>query len=124
LSELASISSEGDKTFISASMSFKARRLYLFAGVSKSFPFETYRRDLEPWLVKDGQENANAEAPREGAGCWHPVFPARSDDVWLWGSIVVKAITGAIENPAKCQLRVFEQTLDAIDAVKEVTAVE
>jgi hypothetical protein len=30
--------------------------------------------------------------PRNGIGCWHPTFPARSDDIWLAASMATKII--------------------------------
>jgi hypothetical protein len=124
LRELGSAGGTRDITFVSASMSFAARRLYLFVGTARSFPFDHYRKEIEPWLDKDGVENADVAAPREGAGCWHPVFPARSDDVWLWGSIAVKSIPDAIMKPSKCGLRVFEQSAESAGPILEVTSVE
>ena len=104
-------------------MSFAARRLYLFAGTARSFPFDQYRKEIEPWLRKDGAENADVDAPREGTGCWHPVFPARCDDVWLWGSVAVKSIPDAIMKPSKYALRVYEQA-ESPGRILEVTTVE
>ncbi|MFX3637335.1 MAG: hypothetical protein ACE3L7_01670 [Candidatus Pristimantibacillus sp.] len=48
--------------------------------------------------------------PREGIGCWNPVFPARIDDVWLMSAVVVKGIEKYIEKPAtRPTLLIYEQ---------------
>ena len=49
--------------------------------------------------------------PRESIGCYAPVFPARCDDMWLWGSIAVKVIARVINSvePSSHALYVYEQ---------------
>lgn len=32
------------------------------------------------------------EMDREDPGCWHPVFPGRSDDVWMMAGIGAKEL--------------------------------
>lgn len=51
--------------------------------------------------------------PRDGIGCWNPVFPARVDDVWMMSSVAVKNIEKYIQNPS-CRpvLLVYEQIWD------------
>ena len=44
-----------------------------------TFPQEEYMQLISPWLKKDLEENKGVELPREGIGCWHPLFPARLD---------------------------------------------
>ena len=48
--------------------------------------------------------------PRNGIGCWHPTFPARSDDVWLAAATAVKAIENYIITESEKTLSiVYEQ---------------
>lgn len=48
--------------------------------------------------------------PRNGIGCWHPTFPARSDDVWLAAATAVKAIENYIITKSEKTLSiVYEQ---------------
>jgi hypothetical protein len=45
-------------------------------------------------------------------GCWHPVFPARADDVWLFAAAAVKCLESAVLSPpSEPQLVVFEQQI-------------
>ena len=41
------------------------------------------------------------EARIEGIGCWHPVFPARADDVQLWAAVGTKFICRVINAPGR-----------------------
>ena len=114
LHHLASFSGPAEKLFFSVFMSLGARRLYCFAARGASFPVESFRRQINPWLVKDIAESSGVEMPREGIGCWNPVFPARADDVWLLASTAVKQIersaTSVLQEP---ELAVYEQSRDA-----------
>ncbi|WP_341531832.1 ThiF family adenylyltransferase (plasmid) [Nostoc sp. UHCC 0302] len=98
------------KLFISISLGIGGKHLFLFSSYGDSFPYATFRAMLNPWLHKELKEYKGQQLPREGIGCWHPVFPARIDDVWMMASIAVKHIeslsTSPPENP---NLVVFEQ---------------
>jgi hypothetical protein len=46
----------------------------------------------------------------EGIGCWHPVFPARIDDIWMLASAGIKWIESQMESSVNdIELVVFEQ---------------
>jgi hypothetical protein len=101
---------ESCKLFISISLGIGGKRLFLFSAYSDSFPNTTFREMLNPWLQKELQEYEGQQLPREGIGCWHPVFPARIDDVWMMASIAVKHIeSSSAAPPEKPKLAVFEQ---------------
>jgi molybdopterin/thiamine biosynthesis adenylyltransferase len=100
----------GQKRFVSLSLGHAARRLFCFFADSSTFPEEQFRRSLSPWLQKDRTEVDDAEMPREGVGCWHPVFPARADDVWMMASIAVKHLEETLKSGTPANgLTVFEQ---------------
>lgn len=68
---------------------------------------------INPWLGKELQEYDDQELPREGIGCWHPVFPARADDIWMMASTAVKHIESLLKSPIKSpDLAVFEQVYE------------
>ena len=97
------------KLFASIWMGIDARRLYCFAVYGSHFPHEILRDLVTPWLEKESGEFGN-ELPREGIGCWHPVFPARADDVWLMASAATKHLANIVySRSALPQLDVFEQ---------------
>ena len=121
LSSLSGFESQKDKDFISISMSFGAKRLYFYSSNGKRFPFEHYRNKIVNWLEKDFEENKNESVPREGIGCWHPVFPARSDEVWLLASTGFKLMIQYLNSQHRVnKLRIFEQEKDGLfDGIKE-----
>ncbi|MEJ5375061.1 MAG: ThiF family adenylyltransferase [bacterium] len=101
---------EGNKLFVSISTGLQARRLFLFGACGERFPHHDFSAMLTPWLDKELKEHKGFELPPEGLGCWHPVFPARSDDIWLLSSIAVKCIDSWMTNPPRSpRLCVFEQ---------------
>jgi hypothetical protein len=112
LQELSSFEWNDERLFFSVSFSLGARRVFCFAARGDRFPNTAYRELTGPWLLKDREEYGSRELPREGVGCWHPVFPARADDVWLAASMAVKHLQRIVVSPSpKPQLIVFEQEL-------------
>jgi hypothetical protein len=98
-----------EKLFVSLSLGMRARRLYCFVAHGTRFPHGRFRDAMKPWLLKEAQENAGLALPREGIGCWHPVFPARADDVSLMAAVAVRQVERAILRPAtEPSLSVFE----------------
>lgn len=94
--------------FITISTSFAAKRLYFFSARGRQFPFNEYRDAIIPWMQRDSEENQGSPVAREGIGCWHPVFPARSDEMWLWGSTAIRSLINVIEGTSE-NFKVFEQ---------------
>ena len=112
LCELKLFERSSEKTFFSISIGSAAQRLFLFSSHGKNLDAEGFREKIDPWLDKERSENTNYEDfPREGIGCWHPVFPARADDIWLMSSVAVKIIEEILVNKEKSnsQLRVYRQ---------------
>ena len=75
------------------------RRLYV-VGV----PCSEFRRDavtelLRPYILEDTGRTEDGELPREGPGCWHPVFPGRVDDVMMMAAMGVKEIERLAKQP-------------------------
>lgn len=100
----------GSKLFASVSMGLCARRLFIFGAQGAAFPHAEFGHMLAPWLKTELKEYEGLELPREGPGCWHPIFPARSDDVWLMSAIAVKCIDAWAANPPRSPLmNVYEQ---------------
>lgn len=98
------------RLFFSISLGLQAKRLFVFTAYSDRFPHSEFDRLIAPWLVKEIGEHGGEEWPREGVGCWHPIFPARVDDVRMLASIALKQIEfRAKEIPSEPELLVFEQ---------------
>lgn len=92
LQTLNSIAQKGDGTIFSFSIGFNSTRLYCFAVQRKKYSDLIFHENFKPWQEKESEAISSAGFPREGIGCWHPVFPARSDDIWIMASTVIKYI--------------------------------
>ncbi len=98
------------RCFFSLSVGFGAKRLFCFASRGRSIAETRFRDLIKPWLAREIEEQAGQELPREGIGCWHPVFPARVDDIGMLAAAGVKFIESALATPLpEPQLVVFEQ---------------
>lgn len=107
---LATFRWDGPKHFFSVSLGFQARRLFLFAAYCDRFPDTAFARAINPWLEAERQSYRPEDLPWEGIGCWHPVFPARTDDVWMMSSLIIRHVESRVEARAKLpELTVFEQ---------------
>lgn len=80
------------KMFVSVSVGFGARQVFVFCTKATSFPADKFKEMLNPYLMKERDMMVGKELPRDGIGCWHPAFPARCDDVWLMTSAAVKIV--------------------------------
>jgi hypothetical protein len=99
--------------FASIWLGLMARRIYCFTADGQRFPTQTFDRMVHPWLVRERGEVGVEEYPREGVGCWNPVFPARVDDIWLLAAAAVKRIENSVTRPGwGTKLAVFEQRED------------
>lgn len=98
------------KTFLSISLGFKAKRLFVYYSNGKVFRYDAFMSLMQPWIESERKQTTGVEFPREGLGCWHPIFPARSDDVWLMAATALKAVERAIKKKEnKPTLLVYEQ---------------
>jgi hypothetical protein len=101
---------EEERLFVSLSLGLGAKSLYCFVSCGRSFPLEAYREAVDPHLRRQLDLYADTELPRGGAGCWHPLFPGRADDLWPMAAAAVKIIEAAAEEPpCKPELVVFER---------------
>ncbi len=99
-----------EKLFASVSLGFGAKRLFCFVAAGTGFPNEAYREKIGPWIEEEAGLYDESELPREGAGCYHPVFPARVDDVWMMAAAAVKMLeSAAVTRPPEPRLSVFER---------------
>lgn len=110
LRHLEAFSWQGTKLFVSLSLGFRARRLFCFTMSRNSFPHSDFRELLHPWLEREREDYADEQLPREGIACWHPVFPARFDDVAMMASAAMKYLESLMARPPLVStLTVFEQ---------------
>lgn len=78
------------KRFMSISLGFGARRMFILLSNKNPFPQKEFYEFLQPWITLEKSENQNVVFPREGIGCYHPLFPARLDDIWTMAGLAIK----------------------------------
>ncbi len=98
--------------YLSVSIGMKAKRMFIYIAYKKRFPLHSFVEALTPWILKERGEFGYIDLPREGIGCWHPLFPARADDINILSSCAISQIEEAIRDKSmiSAQLRVFERT--------------
>ena len=108
--KLASFTWGSRRFFASVWLGLRGRRVFCFSAAGSTFPVGDFDKLVQPWLRKESEEPGADDLPREGVGCWHPVFPAGAHDVWLLASAVVKHLSGVLSQPnVRPDLAVFEQ---------------
>jgi hypothetical protein len=95
----------------SLSISFGARRLFVYSQRAP-LSYSQFADRLQPWLAKDLKERGNEELPREGIGCFHPVFPASAVDIHLMVATALKSIASRTAFTADPSFQVFEQIIE------------
>ncbi|MCR6632927.1 MAG: hypothetical protein NVV74_24380 [Magnetospirillum sp.] len=84
------------RQFVSFSLGWKAARLYYFSCLAPYFSVQIFREHYAPWKALELADASHEEIPWEGIGCWHPVFPARAEDVMLGAALAVKFVEAAV----------------------------
>ncbi|WP_226163979.1 ThiF family adenylyltransferase [Hymenobacter terricola] len=110
LYELALANYMPKSNFISLSLGLYAKRLFCFTALMSAAIAEVFRNEIQYWLLKEISDFKGSELPRDGIGCWHPLFPARTDDIWLLVSASLKVIEATLlESSEEPTLTVLEQ---------------
>ena len=77
-------------------------RLYVVGAPCEDFNQERISALLRPFEEQDlANLPSSQDMVREGPGCWHPVFPGRSDDVWTMASVGTKELERLVTQPVK-----------------------
>lgn len=96
---LARIGSEADGLlWLSASLGHGADSMYVFASPPGLFDFASFLEVGDEWLTIQERSLADRGVIFEGAGCWHPAFPGRNDDIRLLGGALPRLIETLIES--------------------------
>lgn len=113
LNQLAQIEFSKPTVFASVSLGMFGKRAFVFFSSGVKFPLDRFQEAVSPWIIKEREENSGTELPWEGIGCWHPLFPARIDDVWMMASAAIKTIEEHLDSLAgEPVLSVIEQIND------------
>ncbi|WP_269317796.1 HesA/MoeB/ThiF family protein [Exiguobacterium sp. KJ 601] len=97
------------KQFISISLGFEGRKLFLFSNYSFYFHYDLFRECVDPWLADESTQFNEKQLPREGLGCWHPLFPARADDVWILAATAIKKLEAIYNETKFSTFSIYEQ---------------
>jgi len=107
---LANLEMPHSTLFSSISVSIRAKRLFYFSASSHIFPLVAFAEQIKSWLDDERKVLDKEGLPLPGIGCWHPIFPAGAEDIWIMTAIGAKLLMRDIENPpTKPSLVVFEQ---------------
>lgn len=118
LQRLGAGAPEAGSLLISLSVGLGARRLYIVRAPGMSFPFSEFKSAMQPWLARDVDDHGGRLLPHEGPGCWHPLFPARSDEISMHAAAVVSELERAMGDESRTwSLRVFERRVDGDGAL-------
>lgn len=98
--------------FSSISTGYMAETLYLY-----TIPFSTDKQNFindfnaktQKWLKMDVQKVSDEEQLIEGIGCWHPLFPARIDDILMLVGAAVKNFEKELANGDRPKLTVIQK---------------
>ena len=94
----------------SISLGLGAKHLYMTIMSGTTFYFNSFYKLILPYIQSERDLFDDYNLPRNGIGCWHPTFPARSDDIWLAAATAVKAIENYIITKSEKTLSiVYEQ---------------
>lgn len=87
--------------FCSSSVGLGANRLYINIQRTDLPCFEDFLNLVKPYFQKDYDDCDLDDLPRDGIGCWHPLFPARADDMWFAACTTVKALESFFEHSSE-----------------------
>ncbi len=100
----------GERLFVSISVGFEARRMFVFTATAEQFPHLEFQKALGPWLMKERVEQGGRALPREGTGCWNAVFPAAPQEMSLMCAAAIWELERACTNAGSApKLSVLER---------------
>ena len=73
---------------------------------------EDFNEKIGKWLILDSQKSAGDEEVIEGIGCWHPLFPARIDDIQMLVGAAIKFFEKEIMEGKEAKLTVISKNYD------------
>ena len=109
LAEIHEFSWKDTAIFVSISIGLYGKRVYIYSSPGWSFSSREFKRILDPLIEEDYQAHPDFVLPHENVGCWHPVFPVRSDDIWFLSSLAIKEIEILLKTrPDDAELRLIK----------------
>lgn len=113
LQRLSAGTPEAGSLLVSLSVGLGAKRLYIVCVPGMSFAFSEFKVAMQPWLARDVEDNGGRLLPHEGPGCWHPLFPARPDEISMHAAAALSELERATRGDSRpWSLRVLERRVD------------
>ncbi|WP_241282768.1 ThiF family adenylyltransferase [Chryseobacterium timonianum] len=98
--------------FASISTGYMADTLYLYTTRldrgEQNF-LNDFNAKAKKWLEMDAKKVSGEEQLIEGIGCWHPLFPARLDDIQMLAGAAVKGFEKELVDGDKPKLTVIQK---------------
>ncbi|MPS63848.1 ThiF family adenylyltransferase [Chryseobacterium sp.] len=100
--------------FVSVSTGYLADSFYLYTRPvnENNRLLDDFNTKIEKWLMIDSQKSSGDEEIIEGVGCWHPLFPARIDDIQMLTGAAIKFFEKQIIQGKQAKLTVISKIYD------------
>ncbi|MBO9692965.1 ThiF family adenylyltransferase [Chryseobacterium sp.] len=100
--------------FTSISTGYMADSFYLYTRPSneENNLEEDFDIRIKDWLRLDSQKSLGDEEVIEGVGCWHPLFPARVDDILMLTGAAIKFFEKEMMESKGAKLTVISKNYD------------
>ena len=69
------------KHIVTFSLGYEAKKLYSYTTYTQRFSAPYFFEQTARFVDEDKEKFSNDDEVFEGAGCWHPIFPARYDNI-------------------------------------------
>lgn len=71
--------------------------------------FSEFKDKTKNWSLDQKQKFPNPQFPLEGIGCWHPVFPARIDDIQSLAACTIRQLEIFLKSKDQSKLVIIER---------------
>lgn len=101
----------GEKQIVfSVSLGIEAQSLLAFMKRSPlQNLFSEFKDKTKNWSLDQKQKFPNPQFPLEGIGCWHPVFPARIDDIQSLAACTIRQLEMFLKSNDQSKLVIMER---------------
>jgi hypothetical protein len=96
-----------ESVVLSLSIGLYANIAYLSMQRGKQIKYSLFFDMIAPYVRNDIKKAEEMDLPRDGIGCWHPTFPARSNDINLLTALAV----GMLDDFISKKIYTFERIL-------------
>lgn len=102
------------KKIVSISTNINADRLFCYVAnwSSPEDSVKIFFDKIKPWLQVDKQHLGSIKLPQAYVGCWHPLSPARLDDLQMLTHAIIKPLEKAIHSNETNLLVIAEKLKD------------